>query len=344
MIILPLFGKDSVPHYQSRFIGAIGTFVLWIILLLLFILIGPKNKKEKPQPIQIVLEPTEPLFSEIIELTQASEHSTSNNHAESEKTAVLEAEIKMDSEIKENVVAKAEIKSEKTNTKDNKVNKNTQKDLQNNTYAQSVEELFAKQTEKPKKTAVWDESAFEKSNTSVSKKENTQPQKVATQNTFSGSAANSITKDTNATSAVKKDLGQTSTETNNALSNITKASETTNSSNGKNQITSINTSTITSQNLKIQMEGGGARGVIGPISINLSKKAEEQIIGVNSITVKISFKVDLNGYVVPGSVNIQGAFLASQVKNEISSQILKWRFEPASFMSNAYLDFTIIKK
>ena len=56
MIRLPLFGKDSLPQHTSSFLSLIITFVIWMILLVVFAFIKFPEKEEKYKPIQIVFE------------------------------------------------------------------------------------------------------------------------------------------------------------------------------------------------------------------------------------------------------------------------------------------------
>lgn len=74
MIRLPLFGKDSSPHRTSMFISAICTFVIWLVMILIFCFVPLKNKNQKYEVVQIVLDFQEEDFSEVRESEEIEEN------------------------------------------------------------------------------------------------------------------------------------------------------------------------------------------------------------------------------------------------------------------------------
>ena len=70
MIRLPLFGKDSLPQHTSSFLSLIITFVIWMILFVVFAFIKIPEKEEKYKPIQIVFE--QPKVQSVKEKTELS--------------------------------------------------------------------------------------------------------------------------------------------------------------------------------------------------------------------------------------------------------------------------------
>lgn len=73
MIRLPLFGKDSSPQYTSVFISAISTFVIWLIMILVFCFVPLKNKNQKYEVVQIVLDSKEEDSLEFVDGTEKLE-------------------------------------------------------------------------------------------------------------------------------------------------------------------------------------------------------------------------------------------------------------------------------
>lgn len=69
MIRLPLFGKDSSPQYTAPRIAAIGTLIVWIILLLVMIFV-PVKKPPKYETVKIVLEPLPETKKKVPEKTE----------------------------------------------------------------------------------------------------------------------------------------------------------------------------------------------------------------------------------------------------------------------------------
>lgn len=353
MILLPIFGKDSVPHTQSRILSAGITFLFWLILLVIVCLVFPKNKEEKQKPIQIVLEPVSSEVQKLFEFTQADLHTNESAVSSLEKSAELTAPEQMDAPIKENVVAKEQIKASEPKIVQNQTVKNSNIKKETNTstnkinYSQSVEDMFAKQTSAPKKTATWDESAFNNASTNTLKQTENQIAKIENAGSFSGAAASVSNSNSSQTSTAKPQVeaGTTSAQTSNALSNITQASSYSSSTNGTKSISSLNTSKSSNGNVLIQMEGGGARALIQPLTpaIKLSDEAEKTFV-YPSMTVKITFTVNENGYVPAGSISITAGVLTEQIKKEIVEQISSWRFDSATFKSKAIFEYTIIKK
>ena len=77
--------------------------------------------------------------------------------------------------------------------------------------------------------------------------------------------------------------------------------------------------------------------------IYISEEGAKLIEG--SVTVVISFTVLESGTVPSGEISITPAsLLPSTVRNEIVSQLSKWRFEADDFEALARLEFSIVKK
>mgnify|MGYP006368625049 FL=1 len=97
--------------------------------------------------------------------------------------------------------------------------------------------------------------------------------------------------------------------------------------------------------VSVKMANGQSRVLINPAEpkIYISEAASKLIEG--SVTVTIKFTVLESGNVPSQEITITPAsLLPSVVRNEIVSQLSKWRFEADEFAAIATLEFSIIKK
>lgn len=78
----PLFGRDSIPHRTSSFLGLIGTFIFWLIFSLCMIFIPVNSGKKNLKPVQIVLSSTPVIEKEkTFEDSQSSSPRVDENQA-----------------------------------------------------------------------------------------------------------------------------------------------------------------------------------------------------------------------------------------------------------------------
>ena len=163
-------------------------------------------------------------------------------------------------------------------------------------------------------------------------------------NTFEGNAA-SASQGTNSQTVTSSNSNNenvaVSDSTSNRLSIIQSTSYSQNAGNG---VTSSVTIQTTSSNGKVSLEmsDGTIRQLLEPSKpiIELSEAAAATVDG-STAPFKITFadgRVPVNGIRIPSSI------VSSIVRQEIASQISKWRFQSASTDSQAIFEYKIIKQ
>ena len=170
--------------------------------------------------------------------------------------------------------------------------------------------------------------------------------KITTKNTTAGTAG-SVSESQNAvvssTTKSNNTSQKVSESTSGKLSQISNAEFV-----GKSNIsekTSVETSVGSNGKVSVKMQNGQSRVLLSPSEpkIYISEEGAKLIEG--SVTVVINFTVLESGTVPSGEISITPAsLLPSTVRNEIVSQLSKWRFEADDFAALARLEFSIVKK
>lgn len=213
-------------------------------------------------------------------------------------------------------------------------------------YAKSVEDLMEEQFEEKKSVEDFDwDSMFEDDSDSDSNT-SSETKKITTKNTTTGTAG-SVSESQNAvvssTTKSNNTSQKVSESTSGKLSQISNAEFV-----GKSNIsekTSVETSVGSNGKVSVKMQNGQSRVLLSPSEpkIYISEEGAKLIEG--SVTVVINFTVLESGTVPSGEISITPAsLLPSTVRNEIVSQLSKWRFEADDFAALARLEFSIVKK
>jgi hypothetical protein len=213
-------------------------------------------------------------------------------------------------------------------------------------YAKSVEDLMEEQFEDKKSVEDFDwDSMFEDDSDSDSNT-SSETKKITTKNTTTGTAG-AVSESQNAvvSSTIKSNntSQKVSESTSGKLSQISNAEFV-----GKSNIsekTSVETSVGSNGKVSVKMQNGQSRVLLSPSEpkIYISEEGAKLIEG--SVTVVINFTVLESGTVPSGEISITPAsLLPSTVRNEIVSQLSKWRFEADDFAALARLEFSIVKK
>lgn len=213
-------------------------------------------------------------------------------------------------------------------------------------YAKSVEDLMEEQFEDKKSVEDFDwDSMFEDDSDSDSNT-SSKTKKITTKNTTTGTAG-SVSESQNAvvssTTKSNNTSQKVSESTSGKLSQISNAEFV-----GKSNIsekTSVETSVGSNGKVSVKMQNGQSRVLLSPSEpkIYISEEGAKLIEG--SVTVVINFTVLESGTVPSGEISITPAsLLPSTVRNEIVSQLSKWRFEADDFAALARLEFSIVKK
>lgn len=211
-------------------------------------------------------------------------------------------------------------------------------------YAKSVEDLMEEQFQEKKSVEDfdWDSMFGDDSDSNTS----SETKKITTKNTTAGTAG-SVSENQNAvvssTTKSNNTSQKVSESTSGKLSQISNAEFV-----GKSNIsekTSVETSVGSNGKVSVKMQNGQSRVLLSPSEpkIYISEEGAKLIEG--SVTVVISFTVLESGTVPSGEISITPAsLLPSTVRNEIVSQLSKWRFEADDFAALARLEFSIVKK
>lgn len=213
-------------------------------------------------------------------------------------------------------------------------------------YAKSVEDLMEEQFEDKKNVEDFDwDSMFEDDSDSDSNT-SSETKKITTKNTTTGTAG-SVSESQNA--VVSSTTKRNSTSQKVSESTAGKLSQISNAEFvGKSNIsekTSVETSVGSNGKVSVKMQNGQSRVLLSPSEpkIYISEEGAKLIEG--SVTVVINFTVLESGTVPSGEISITPAsLLPSTVRNEIVSQLSKWRFEADDFAALARLEFSIVKK
>lgn len=366
MIRLPLFGKDSLPQHTSSFLSLIITFVIWVVLLVVFAFIKFPEKEEKYKPIQIVFE--QPKVQAVKEKTETEKKEVQTHKQEiveqktEEKTQIQQTKQEVVEQKKETKVEqktqtaktqpqqKQNVQTSKTTSAPKQSSQKaatTKKETPANkkvpefTYAKSVEDLMNEQFETQKSTDVsdfdWD-SMFEETTTSSSS--NNSKKIVKTESTDFGQAGSlSYNENSNQTSKEVK------SSSNSALSSSTK-SQLDNIAEAK-QSSSSSKQTSSNQSLSKIDDFDWIQGSMRELQIPKDPKiiiSEESGKSLDSTReVIISFTVLEDGSVINIKIT-PSSVLSPQIQSEIKEQLYNWHFESSSSISLASFRCILQKK
>ena len=366
MIRLPLFGKDSLPQHTSSFLSLIITFVIWMILLVVFAFIKIPEKEEKYKPIQIVFE--QPKVQSVQEKTVTEKKEVQTHKQEiveqktEEKTQIQQpkqevVEQKKETKVEQKTQTSKKQPQQKQNVQTSKTTSvqkqstqkaaTTKKETPANkkvpefTYAKSVEDLMNEQFETQKSTDVsdfdWD-SMFEETSTSSSS--NHSKKVVKTESSDFGQAGSlSYNENTNQTSKEVK------ASSNSALSSSTK-SQLDNIAEAKQSSSSLK-QTSSNQSLSKIDEFDWIQGSMRELQIPKDPKiiiSEESGRLLDSTReVIISFTVLEDGSVINIKIT-PSSVLAPQIQSEIKEQLYNWHFEASDSISLASFRCILQKK
>lgn len=366
MIRLPLFGKDSLPQHTSSFLSLIITFVIWVVLFVVFAFIKIPEKEEKYKPIQIVFE--QPKVQAVKEKTVTEKKEVQTHKQEiveqktEEKTQIQQTKPEVVEQKKETKVEqktqtaktqpqqKQNVQTSKTTSAPKQSSQKaatTKKETPANkkvpefTYAKSVEDLMNEQFETQKSSDVsdfdWD-SMFEE--TTISSSSNNSKKIVKTESTDFGQAGSlSYNENSNQTSKEVK------ASSNSALSSSTK-SQLDNIAEAK-QSSSSSKQTSSNQSLSKIDDFDWIQGSMRELQIPKDPKiiiSEESGKSLDSTReVIISFTVLEDGSVINIKIT-PSSVLSPQIQSEIKEQLYNWHFESSSSISLASFRCILQKK
>lgn len=359
MIKYPLFGKDSIPHKTSFFLGLIITASLTLIFFILSLVIK-FPEKEKFSVVRINLEST-PLVknAEVNSLPAVVEEKPLPPQEVEQKEDVLPKETS--NPVKKENLAPPKSQIEKTNELSSKKEKALPAKKIENTkstvtkeYAKlpeyelvkSVDQMIEEQIDNQKASIEdfnWDifetgdSSTFEEKETLVSSKSvmegaAAEVNKESESSMTSKVSSQKSTRENSASSATKSALQE--------IKSVTKLND-----GSKTDLSFVKVNSDDSKSVKIAMEDGSIRALLSPSSpsIIISEEAAKLIEG--NRTVQIKFRVIESGNVPFSEISITPlSVLPQAVRREIESQLSNWIFEPASYDSTAVFDFSIVKK
>ena len=372
----PLFGQDSSPHLTSLILSSIITLICWIIFCVLCFVIKFKPSIPQYKEVQIVLsQDYTPVKEETPEVpepvegpeTAASEAFENVEVIEEQPVAAVEtpeipkpvenpvAEAKQEAPKQDATSAPAKTEPAKTNTKATtpavtpKATDPAKKvNFDDYQYAADYSDFdFNNTSSSNTKNNSFDWSQFDDSSTETQPAVSQKVDKVTTQSTLSGSAAETSTEknqrqtSTSSTSKTSQDSVQTASSSTSAAAEAIKNTSASTSTAG-NTSGSSNQQKFSSD-LDINWSGGTVRKQIGSLSIDL--KDSGSYVTEKKTTVKIEFTVDEKGYVMAGSVKITPESLLHElVRKEVVSEINKWRFMESTSRSIATFEYTIEKR
>lgn len=364
---------------KSKNFSFILTVFIWLVIFISLLVIKPIQKEPKYKEIQIVLdsvkkiEKKENLTTEKkdtlaknqkenqqVEKTEPKE--TKENIEQKVETPVPPVETKKvepKKEVQNKIVEK--VSEKKVAEKPKEVKKPVEKKVESKPiekpapvkeivktepvkYAKSVEDLMEEQFQEKKSVEDfdWDSMFGDDSDSNTS----SETKKITTKNTTAGTAG-SVSENQNAvvssTTKSNNTSQKVSESTSGKLSQISNAEFV-----GKSNIsekTSVETSVGSNGKVSVKMQNGQSRVLLSPSEpkIYISEEGAKLIEG--SVTVVINFTVLESGTVPSGEISITPAsLLPSTVRNEIVSQLSKWRFEADDFAALARLEFSIVKK
>ena len=338
------------------------TIFLWFVLLIIFIFVNPIKKEPKYKEIQIVLEPIKKVEKK--EKVSSAKQQATSKKTEETKT-LTEQKVPPKQEVKKEVqkeVAKSS-KTEKTETKPKPAAKPVEKKAEITPkttptpaktvpksepvkYAKSVDDLMEEQFNEKKNVSDFDwDSMFDESEDSDASNLST-TKKVTTKNTVQGTAGTVSDKNSEPIVSSKSNgekSAKVSDNTSGKLSDISNKKYS-----GKSTVSdaaTVQVATGSNEKGTVKMQNGMSRMLLYPAEPNIIISDENARLIENTVTVKITFTVLESGNVPSAEISITPAsLLPSAVRNEIVSQLSKWRFESADYVAAATLELTIVKK
>lgn len=245
------------------------------------------------------------------------------------------------------------IPEEKSSSQKNKIVKNglpvsseKQKTFEEPKIKKSVEQLMAENNSSAKKTAEWNESFFDDSQTVQSKNISEAQNKSSVKSSVEGTAAKSSAEKTSGVSSSSESAGSgnadVSEETKSSLANIKNTFSSSVSGNIKSK------ASVASQNsggkLSIKMSDGKSRELLYPKNPVIFISEENAKLVDETKKVIVRFKVRADGTVpVTGISILPSSLLPLQIQAEIKEQIQLWRFseESSGLDGTASFDYTL---
>ena len=245
------------------------------------------------------------------------------------------------------------IPEEKSSSQKNKIVKNglpvsseKQKTFEEPKIKKSVEQLMAENNSYAKKTAEWNESFFDDSQTVQSKNISEAQNKSSVKSSVEGTAAKSSAEKTSGVSSSSESArsgnADVSEETKSSLANIKNTFSSSVSGNIKSK------TSVASQNsggkLSIKMSDGKSRELLYPKNPVIFISEENAKLVDETKKVIVRFKVRADGTVpVTGISILPSSLLPLQIQAEIKEQIQLWRFseESSGLDGTASFDYTL---
>lgn len=245
------------------------------------------------------------------------------------------------------------IPEEKSSSRKNKIVKNglpvsseKQKTFEEPKIKKSVEQLMAENNSSAKKTAEWNESFFDDSQTVQSKNISEAQNKSSVKSSVEGTAAKRSAEKTSGVSSSSESAGSgnadVSEETKSSLANIKNTFSSSVSGNIKSK------TSVASQNsggkLSIKMSDGKSRELLYPKNPVIFISEENAKLVDETKKVIVRFKVRADGTVpVTGISILPSSLLPLQIQAEIKEQIQLWRFseESSGLDGTASFDYTL---
>lgn len=245
------------------------------------------------------------------------------------------------------------IPEEKSSSQKNKIVKNglpvsseKQKTFEEPKIKKSIEQLMAENNSSAKKTAEWNESFFDDSQTVQSKNISEAQNKSSVKSSVEGTAAKSSAEKTSGVSSSSESAGSgnadVSEETKSSLANIKNTFSSSVSGNIKSK------TSVASQNsggkLSIKMSDGKSRDLLYPKNPVIFISEENAKLVDETKKVIVRFKVRADGTVpVTGISILPSSLLPLQIQAEIKEQIQLWRFseESSGLDGTASFDYTL---
>lgn len=245
------------------------------------------------------------------------------------------------------------IPEEKSSSQKNKIVKKglpvsseKQKTFEEPKIKKSVEQLMAENNSSAKKTAEWNESFFDDSQTVQSKNISEAQNKSSVKSSVEGTAAKSSAEKTSGVSSSSESAGSVnadvSEETKSSLANIKNTFSSSVSGNIKSK------TSVASQNsggkLSIKMSDGKSRELLYPKNPVIFISEENAKLVDETKKVIVRFKVRADGTVpVTGISILPSSLLPLQIQAEIKEQIQLWRFseESSGLDGTASFDYTL---
>lgn len=321
-------------------IAIIGTICVWILLLISFSFYSLLPQKKVYKTVQIRLDAPVAAEKSTFRESAPPKLENTNNIIEQKLESSSSTSKKSEATTKASSVQKKQQQAKAKPTVTPKKEQVLQK---------SVDELMSEQlnAQKKKTAKEFDWSQFDDIESVDSSSVSSNNTSVNRVNTFEGSAA-SASQGTNSQTVTSSNSNNenvaVSDSTSNRLSIIQSTSYSQNAGNG---VTSSATIQTTSSNGKVSlaMRDGTIRQLLEPSMpiIELSEAAAATVDG-STAPFKITFVVNADGRVPVNGIRIPSSIVSSIVRQEIASQISKWRFQSASTDSQAIFEYKIIKQ